>query len=567
MSNDQSTGSGGFEIYAKDSVSTIQSTISVAPLNLKTAYNITTTSLGNYIGQYLDSTVFSFYQTGKLRYNLGKDTFSIKGNMGISASSADSVLVRGSDNVVVLRAQSDLGGGLLSGTNTWTAQNTFSRNAVIGSPSTPDATSPLTIDAASTNTAYLLQAGKNGNPAYFRIDKDGNITDIGGGAAPIQSAGGKPYFPSGFAATTWASVANGSSVLRSDWSGAFPWIFYNAASTTDNQIGLIVTGTNATTKGDIQQWADKDFNILSVVNKDGKFGAGVSSPTAYLHPKAGTATAGTAPIKLNTGTALTTPEDGAIEYHGSHIYFTIGSTRYQLDQQSGTNIYNSDGTLTGDRVVSGGGNNLDFTDLGTTQIISTTQSVLQGGSGSTNAAATATPTTAKLYAQLPSGISEIRAYGDSILLMPALGVLVIDSLNQSVVATNKMMVWDSVAKRVATQAAPLSSTYTPTLTNVANVAASTAYSCQYSRVGTVVTVSGEVDIDPTTTLTLTQLGISLPIASNLTATNELGGTSADDLNTAARVAGDATNNRAEIRMTPVDVTNRRFSFTFTYRVL
>ena len=41
----------------------------------------------------------------------------------------------------------------------------------------------------------------------------------------------------------------------------------------------------------------------------------------------------------------------------------------------------------------------------------------------------------------------------------------------------------------------------------------------------------------------------------------------DDLGTAARVAGDATNNRAEVRMTPVDVTNRRFSFTFTYRVL
>ena len=113
----------------------------------------------------------------------------------------------------------------------------------------------------------------------------------------------------------------------------------------------------------------------------------------------------------------------------------------------------------------------------------------------------------------------------------------------------------------------INGTYTPTLTDVANVAASTAYSCQYIRVGTVVTVSGEVDIDPTTTLTLTQLGISLPIASNLTATNELGGTSADDLGTAARVAGDATNNRAELRMTPVDVTNRRFSFTFTYRVL
>jgi len=60
-----------------------------------------------------------------------------------------------------------------------------------------------------------------------------------------------------------------------------------------------------------------------------------STPTALLHLAAGTATVSTAPIKLTTGTALASAEDGAIEYHSSHLYFTIGSTRYQLDQQSG----------------------------------------------------------------------------------------------------------------------------------------------------------------------------------------------------------------------------------------
>ncbi|HEY0750719.1 MAG TPA: hypothetical protein VGD26_06175, partial [Chitinophagaceae bacterium] len=49
--------------------------------------------------------------------------------------------------------------------------------------------------------------------------------------------------------------------------------------------------------------------------------------------RAGTAAAGTAPLYLQAGTALTTPADGALEYHSSHLYFTIGSTRYQLDQQ------------------------------------------------------------------------------------------------------------------------------------------------------------------------------------------------------------------------------------------
>ena len=116
-----------------------------------------------------------------------------------------------------------------------------------------------------------------------------------------------------------------------------------------------------------------------------------------------------------------------------------------------------------------------------------------------------------------------------------------------------------------------SGTYTPTLTNVANVGASTAYSCQYHRVGDIVHVSGKVDVDPTTTLVLTQLGISLPIASNFANANECAGTAVAPAISGgtgcAAILGDATNNRAELQMTPVDVANQSFYFTFTYRVI
>jgi hypothetical protein len=50
---------------------------------------------------------------------------------------------------------------------------------------------------------------------------------------------------------------------------------------------------------------------------------GVTSPTARLHVVAGTATANTAPIKLNSGTVLTTPEAGAIEFDGTDFFMTI----------------------------------------------------------------------------------------------------------------------------------------------------------------------------------------------------------------------------------------------------
>ena len=50
--------------------------------------------------------------------------------------------------------------------------------------------------------------------------------------------------------------------------------------------------------------------------------------------KAGSATAGTAPIKLTSGTLMSTAENGAFEYDGTHLYFTVGTTRYQLDSMS-----------------------------------------------------------------------------------------------------------------------------------------------------------------------------------------------------------------------------------------
>jgi hypothetical protein len=69
----------------------------------------------------------------------------------------------------------------------------------------------------------------------------------------------------------------------------------------------------------------------------GNMGLGIANPTAVLNLKAGTATAGTAPLKLTSGTNLTNTEAGAIEYDGNHLYFTATNdgTRYQLDQQLG----------------------------------------------------------------------------------------------------------------------------------------------------------------------------------------------------------------------------------------
>jgi hypothetical protein len=64
-------------------------------------------------------------------------------------------------------------------------------------------------------------------------------------------------------------------------------------------------------------------------------GLNIQNPSAYLHVCAGKAAAGFAPIKMTSGVLLTTPEPGALEFDGVHFYGTVGSTRYQFDQQGG----------------------------------------------------------------------------------------------------------------------------------------------------------------------------------------------------------------------------------------
>jgi len=240
---------------------------------------------------------------------------------------------------------------------TWNGSRMSTIAATIGSTSTPDATSPLTIDAASTNTAYLLQMGKNGNPAYFRIDKDGNITDIGGGAAPISSAGGKPNFTSGFASTSWASNSEGNAILRTDGGTTLPWILNTSSSTTDNLVSFRVTGNNAATKGDIQQWTDNSNNILARVGSTGiittvqdanlnsiVIGQGTTSGLSHLRIGSSTTLASvTAGSLLNTAIGIdalrrtTTGDYNVAIGYGALEKDTLGSDGIGIGRQAGQN--------------------------------------------------------------------------------------------------------------------------------------------------------------------------------------------------------------------------------------
>lgn len=112
-------------------------------------------------------------------------------------------------------------------------------------------------------------------------------------------------------------------------------------------------------------------------------------------------------------------------------------------------------------------------------------------------------------------------------------------------------------------------TYTPTLTNGANVASATPSQCQWSRTGNVVTVSGRVDIACTAAAnTLTIVGMSLPVASNLTLSGNLAGGGAIGQTTYQTFIclGDTTNDRATLQFLSNGTTSAAAFFSFTYLV-
>lgn len=73
---------------------------------------------------------------------------------------------------------------------------------------------------------------------------------------------------------------------------------------------------------------------------------GVAAPTAYVHIKAGAAATSSAPLKFTSGTNLTTPEAGAVEYDGTIVTITP-STSYGRAAIPLTVYTSGNGTSTG----------------------------------------------------------------------------------------------------------------------------------------------------------------------------------------------------------------------------
>jgi hypothetical protein len=138
-----------------------------------------------------------------------------------------------------------------------------------------------TSGTAAREIILFGQAATGGTYGLFQYLNSGYTTD------GLWTAG----------STVIATAAGGSNGLILETDADIPIIFATGGHATSNE-RMRILGT-------------------------GNVGIGVTGPTAVLHLKAGTATASTAPLKFNSGTLLTTPEAGAVEFLTDKYYGTI----------------------------------------------------------------------------------------------------------------------------------------------------------------------------------------------------------------------------------------------------
>lgn len=115
-----------------------------------------------------------------------------------------------------------------------------------------------------------------------------------------------------------------------------------------------------------------------------------------------------------------------------------------------------------------------------------------------------------------------------------------------------------------------SGVYTPTRSAEVNMDGNVTMSeAQYMRVGNTVTVSGQFTADPTTTTSTTSFEMTLPVASNIGAIEDVSGTAVcgNILSMSGAVQGVAANDTAKIFWKATDVTSQVWSYIFTYQLL
>lgn len=218
-----------------------------------------------------------------------------------SASSTTVLRVANSTNQASLRVQSVNGELLLgTGTSTYISPGTFGSPGITGSG--------LVLRGSNAGGIHMLIGGSNMN-TNAQIDQ----TTTAGAMLAVSSTTGHWFrIRPSFQNTTSATSVNYT------WLRLSPTIDVQGGSTNIAAFTYDPTLTNTT------GLTHSGITVVPAIPN----GFGVSTSTALVHIGAGTTAR--APLKLTSGTNLTTPEDGALEFDGTNYYASVSTTRYTI---------------------------------------------------------------------------------------------------------------------------------------------------------------------------------------------------------------------------------------------
>lgn len=169
----------------------------------------------------------------------------------------------------------------------------------------------LKVAGASVTDALTVSNNGDLNLSNGLINTNYASGLVGIGSAPV--AGRKLYVKSSDASGNFLYVegANSNSQAILGALSDEPFLYMTSTALATNTVFISASGS-------------------SFINNGGSFGFNDGTPTAQVNIGAGSATAGTAPLKFTFGTLNTIPEDGAVEASGNDLYFADGIGRFKL---------------------------------------------------------------------------------------------------------------------------------------------------------------------------------------------------------------------------------------------
>jgi len=187
------------------------------------------------------------------------------------------------------------------------------------------------IALTSTRVPFVTTNGRLTDISAFTFVTTNSVLTLGTGANKITIQGGSGAATSamwmGVVPTpTNYSIAGGAGTTNINADSGMLISFFDAAVNAIADFALV----------DIKIYTKTAFT---------NFGTPLT-PTALVHIDAGTAVANTAPLKLTAGVNLTVPEEGAIEFDGTNLFYTTNTLTRLTIATTTTNVSDNQ-TITG----------------------------------------------------------------------------------------------------------------------------------------------------------------------------------------------------------------------------